>query len=488
MTEIACPRCGKPLTLNPDAGMFRCDHCGFKRAETLDEASERIRASGQRPHVPITYRGTLDPRVRSLWESGHDTLWRGDSAAALDAFTDALDIQPDFVDAHLWIAKTSPDPRVQRDHLGEVLARDPGNLDALRMLMVLNGEITPEEAERSRDGHTPILKRAEQPIKAQTAALLCPVCGGALTIDEANGRVVCRFCGHTAPLDTARHASDGAAVLGAALLKRRAQTERWIVGERILHCTQCGAERTIPAARLSTACPFCGSMQVIEQDALHSIEPPDGVIPFAIHEEQAKAAVRERLKGVDQRIAGLLDDNQIARASIEGLYLPFWVFDALAEISRTTLDRRTPSRYERARPIQPYQHERFNDGMMGVCVAAVSSPPDDLTDAIREFDVSAAVAYDPRLLAKFPAELYDVDFDAASLRAQSVISAHMRQRHGRQTRQNTEVTVFTSVLQMSFTLLLMPVWVATLYERDGDVRPALVNGQTGQVALGKAKK
>ena len=44
------------------------------------------------------------------------------------------------------------------------------------------------------------------------------------------------------------------------------------------------------------------------------------------------------------------------------------------------------------------------------------------------------------------------------------------------------------VRQMSFTLLLMPVWVITLFERDGDVRPALVNGQTGKVALGKAIK
>jgi hypothetical protein len=41
---------------------------------------------------------------------------------------------------------------------------------------------------------------------------------------------------------------------------------------------------------------------------------------------------------------------------------------------------------------------------------------------------------------------------------------------------------------MSFSLVLMPVWIATLHERDGDTRLALVNGQSGQVALGKANK
>jgi len=48
--------------------------------------------------------------------------------------------------------------------------------------------------------------------------------------------------------------------------------------------------------------------------------------------------------------------------------------------------------------------------------------------------------------------------------------------------------VFVSVIQMTFTLLLAPVWIATLLERDGDVRTVLVNGQTGETALGKAKR
>jgi hypothetical protein len=37
-------------------------------------------------------------------------------------------------------------------------------------------------------------------------------------------------------------------------------------------------------------------------------------------------------------------------------------------------------------------------------------------------------------------------------------------------------------------LVLLPVWVGTLVEADGDVRTALVNGQSGRVALGKAEK
>ncbi len=492
MPEFLCPKCDHPLTLDPERGIFHCENCGFKRPETLDEAAERIRAA-RAAHdlhdVPITHRGALDYRARSLFEDGQTDLQKGDTAAALDAFRDALDLQPDFTDAHLWIAKLSDDEAIQRDHLSEIVARDPGNLDALRMLMVLNKEITPEEAELSRDNRrTPAIRQIDEAVAAQTTALLCPVCGGTLTIDEANGRVVCKFCGHTEPLDAQRHASEGAEILGSALIKRRIQPVKWIIGKRILHCNQCGAERTIPARRLASRCPFCGSQQVIEQDALNTVEQPDGLVAFTVSEEEAKAAIRERLKGIGERIAGWFDDNRVINAAVEGVYLPYWVFDALVEVSKTSIDRRTSSLYERRQQINPYLNEKYNDGLIGISIPAVTSPAPDLTGQIGTFDTGAAVAYEPKLLARYPAALYDIDFDDAALSAQSAAADQMRARYKVGENSSVEVNVFTMVRQMSFTLLLLPVWVITLFERDGDVRPALVNGQTGKVALGKAIK
>lgn len=484
MTAIPCPQCAHPLTLNTETGMFRCAECGYKRRETLDEATARLSQRGQRPVVSITHRGSVDPRARTLFDNGQDALWRGDKEGAIREFERAIEVQQDFADAHLWIARTSSDERVQRDHLENILANDPGHLEALRMLMVLNGTLTQAQAELSRQERAPTVQQADGAVKAEVTTPICPVCGGGLTVDEESGRVICRFCGYAAPLDTRRHASTGAEALGAALLKRRVQAVKWVVGEHILHCARCGAERTIPARRLSTVCPFCASTQVIEQDALNTFEQPDGLVPFAISEEAAQSAVRERLSGVDQRIAGLFGDNKVKRATMDGVYLPFWTFDALAEVSRTTVDRRMPDRYHRGAPARGYENTRFTDGMVGVTVAAVRSP--GLAAEAGEYDLSAAVAYEPKLLAKYPAALYEIDFDEASLAARTLISEQMRRQHGQSPSREVEVQVFTSVLQMSFTLLLLPVWVATLYERDGDVRPALVNGQSGRVVLGKA--
>jgi hypothetical protein len=43
-------------------------------------------------------------------------------------------------------------------------------------------------------------------------------------------------------------------------------------------------------------------------------------------------------------------------------------------------------------------------------------------------------------------------------------------------------------LQMSFMLVLAPVWLSTLRERDGDIRTALVHGLTGRVVMSRARK
>ncbi len=483
MTTKACPKCGAVMTLNTDQGMFACPN-GHRLSETLDEAAARLRERGQPKTVSILFRGTVDSRARSLFESGHHYLWQGNTAAALDAFQDALDIQSEFSDARLWLARTLTDVAEKRKQLEWLLANDLGNMEAIRDLMVLDGKLTTEEAERSRTSAEPLIRRVNS-VKAETQTLKCPVCGGNLTVDEINNRVVCKFCGHTALLDSPKTADEGASSFSEAMIKRRGQGGKWVIGERLQHCNQCGAERTIPQGRLSSMCPFCGAAAVIVRDAVDSFERPDGLIPFRVDEQTAQNAIRERLKAVDERLYAAFGDNRVVRADMEGVYMPFWVFDALIEVSQTINDQRTPQSREAVRTFQPYQNIRFQDGMNGIAVPAVKFSTPTMGNELGGYHLEEAAAYDPKLLAKYPAALYAVDWDDASLDARSIASAHMRQRHMGAPQPNVEVTVFSFVQQMSFTLMLMPVWMATLVERDGDIRPALVNGQTGRVAVGK---
>jgi DNA-directed RNA polymerase subunit RPC12/RpoP len=482
--NLTCPECSQRMTIDLATTTVTCKHCGYKRDTGLDARAAEIRARGQRPHVPITTPGELNARAISLFNTGHDYLFQGDKKAAIDAFQDALEIEPEFLDAHLWIAKTTDDPAIQRDHLSTILAHAPGHAEAMRMMMVLNGRLTPEQA--SAPDRDVMVRHANEPVTMKATALRCPACSGDLTIYD--DRVECRFCGYQG--EKPRQDTASGDLLLAALLERKAKAVKWVIGERMLHCNQCGAERTIPATQLSARCPFCGSNHVIEQDALGSFEQPEGLIPFRITREEAGANIKKQLKSVAERIKGLFGDNRVARATLNGCYLPYWVFDASVEVTRTRIDnspgqdRRTYQRYE------AYQQMRFDDALFDVCVCAVRSPEAELTGRLGAFDTRQAAAYEPELLAKYPAALYSIDFDDAALQARGNISALMREKYGQRDTADTDVSisVFSSIRQMSFRLVLMPVWIGTLVEEDGDVRTALLNGQTGKVVLGKAEK
>ncbi len=486
--DLTCPKCSEQMKFDFKSTRISCGFCGYGRGTGLDEKIAEIQAKKPRQHVVLENPDRINARAVSLFYSAHDYLYQEDEAQALYCLKSAVDIQADFLDAHLWLAKLTDDEKLKRDHLSTVLAYNPGHLEATRMMLVLNGRLTPEQAERTINTDGPILQHTDGPVTTRTTTPRCPNCEGDLTTIDGTRRIECRFCGYSGEQSQQR-AADGD-LLVAALLERKAQAVRWVIGERLLHCNHCGAERTLAADQLSMRCPFCNSNHVIEQDALGSFEQPTGLIPFRISREQAGQLVKARLKSFTERVIGWFDDNKVSRATLNGYYLPFWVFDAITEITRTRVDNSpSPDRKRFAGAV--YQQSTLNDAIYDVEVCAVKSPPDTLTMQLGDYEMRDLVAYEPKLLAKYPAQLYTVDFDAAALRARQSISNVMRARHmkrGLSDDKDVTINVYSNIQSMSFQLVLMPVWIATLVERDGDTRMALVNGQTGKASLSKSEK
>src|SRR5579859_4010618 len=496
--NMICPQCGKHLVLDLKTDRVICPHCGYVRPDeisALDNKETQIRAHGHAPSVELIYKGEIASHAQAAFDSGQMALFNGDQAAALESFRQAADAQDDFVDAHLWIAKTADDEKTKRDELGTVLALSPNNLEALRMLMVLDGKLTPEQAARTLGDQGPQLRQADT-VATTTNALICPKCGGALTVNDQFGRVECRFCGYSAP--QAEHAADFQN-LTMALLVRKAQPVRWNVGARIVTCQQCGEEHTIAPDQLTDRCRFCGSTEVIVRDAVGSFTQPDGILPFTVTQEQAQESIKAALSGFGERLVSFVTGNKVnnlASSRVQGVYMPFWTFDMLGEVTRikrqadTEIGRETTAAHA------------FN-----VAAPGVKSPPPDLTTRLGEYDWKSALAYDPQLLATTPAQLYSRDFDEASLDARATFSKGLRdqymhspvdlleQLNASASRERISIDVFVTITNMTFRLLLLPVWIATLNENNGKnnnlnnlIRLAVVNGQTAHVALGNPHK
>ncbi|MFN8375507.1 MAG: hypothetical protein U0694_21855 [Anaerolineae bacterium] len=492
--QIPCPRCKKPLVLHNVSGKILCKNCDFI---PIDRTAYRIalitgidmssdihpdRLKGTRVKFP----GMVNSRALAAYTTGEELLKKGETAKALEAFQRALDSQPDLIDAHLQLARLSEDLLVKVQHINTILEYTPKQEDAFRMAMVMMGALTAEEESRTHHHNEQEVRHTDE-VSANVQANLCPVCGGRMSVEERTGKIKCPFCGHTEDIPSGGSQTIGAAGLSMALVKRKAQPVRWVIGKRLLHCNECGAERTVPARKLTAQCPFCGSPQVIVKDAVASFQQPDGIVPFAVTREQAANELKASLKGGMERVKGIFDNRKVERVVIDGVYLPFWVFDAALEVSGNRSDGKG--------------REKYADWIENALYCAVESPARELTGKLGEFDLGDMVAYTPKLLADYPAELYGVDFDRASLEAHPKLAQISKDKYDlieyavRRDHRGNEYVVevylrdkVVNFLEMTFQLVLLPIWVATLTEQDGDNRPALINGQTGQVVLGKAQK
>lgn len=511
----ACPACGTDNPFRLVDGQVRCVRCGYINGAEIEgsevtnaeldalfgqpsgdlvpevraaiDAELQRRREGYRPSYIVRDKSDIDPYAEAIFSTAMDHVRRKDWDGALHHLRRALDHNRDFIDAHLWMARLLPDDAERRAQYKAVLSLDMQHGDALRELMIMDGELDPS---RPVDDFTMPEVRQAGTVAASSRGVKCPRCGAPKLNSNPlyPDRLICGACGHE--IVTASSGGAERSVM-RALLKKRGQAVEWIIGARVLSCNGCGAERTFAADQLAEHCPFCGSRNVITQDAHKSLTQPDAVVPFALDESTAIGQVREALVSGFERFKGWFNDNRYQRIAVEGVFLPYWVFDAATDVTRTYRIREKTKNAN-----NPFQMDdsvstltdRYSDAAYNVLISGVAQPAPGMLARIGPFDVSRTRAYTPEILAQHSAELYTTDFDKASLEAHSAVSQAMRDKYNINTYAEQTISVFSIVKPVGFRLLLLPVWGVTINERDGEVRPALVNGQTGKIALGKAAK
>jgi hypothetical protein len=167
-----------------------------------------------------------------------------------------------------------------------------------------------------------------------------------------------------------------------------------------------------------------------------------------------------------------------------GLYLPLWTFDIGGVIDYTG-------------EMVEYEEQLFAKRGQKKVVRITDQYPiivDDLPlpasrklssvffKLISAFDMKTIKPYDPRFLANWPAEIYDVPMADASLDARSQAYARYKEKlpyllNG----MNLVHTSSENLVIESFKLNLLPVWMTEL-PFDGREHLVLINGQSGVVA------
>jgi len=533
MEPFICPQCVHRSSFNPYKGPARCPRCGYSPSIGAQSSKLVARSKEPRPeHTPQTrsafyqrllaeilalWNGTFEPapdfelpafsdiedfyqdyrwalgdelyesskrqefseaarererRAREAFVAGYFALRRGDRAGAGQQLLELLEEQPDFVDAWLWLAATAQAREKRIHYLEEALVRDPAHPLARDAMAVLQGRVAPNQLEKTTG--------------AQATAIRCPQCAGSLHYEPGAKVVTCAHCGHTLSLQEANLIDGEARLIGDLHLERRFQGHSWAEVDRVLRCQACGAELTM-SQHLAKICLFCGSPNVLLRDAGQELEQPDGFLPFVIDERGAIAAVHSAWDSARGPIQRLWSDGSLDVSEMQGLYLPFWVFDGFVEArtSRMSLFDRFDTR---ATPLVTKDLSMFEN----IVLSAVTAPPQDFLSGILPFDVDALVPYQPRLLADWPALLYSLDVEtvletakASMLRAAVRAAMRTPQPVVRiEDHDEEKVRRWYRVTSATYQLVLLPVWAALL-EVKGEVRVALVNGQTGKAALSR---
>ena len=323
----------------------------------------------------------------------------------------------------------------------------------------------------------------------------CPTCGADFRFDPATGGLKCPHCGQGESIGDGSGPWAGAGVLReqdfrAALDDRLARTD--YEETRVLSCESCGANIEIDETVHGTTCPFCASPVVTGTGTNRHIKPR-GVLPFALDEPAARDAMAGWLGRLWFAPNALKRYARKGRA-MDGVYVPYWTFDAHTQSDYTgqrgTVHYRTrrvvrngKTHTQRVADVRwraaSGRVSRFFDDVL---VLGSQALPKRFTDALPPWDLTQLRPYAPEYLAGLRAEAYSIPLDDAFVEARAAmdrqITRDVRFDIGGDRQRVTRID--TSVAAVTFKHVLLPIWIAA-YRYQGKSYRIVINGQTGRV-------
>lgn len=303
----------------------------------------------------------------------------------------------------------------------------------------------------------------------------CPGCGAYLEFDPKGGQFACPYCG--AQLDEAELRRQSAAKEQDAPAGRAAAMRGY-------HCQNCGAEIVTTDTTAATRCYYCHS-PVVLTDRLSEDFRPDGVLPFAIDEKQAREKFDQfiaKKRFVDRRF---FSKDQLTCFS--GVYYPYWYGEVEGDAAFTGSGTRTDVTHTPRETITITKHFRVTRrGKLhyeGMVRKALRANDRKLSDGIFPYDEGRMKPFATGYLSGFLAEKRDVpEAEAAAdmvREAQDATESVLRQDAAYDTLTGQATFVKTGA---KLRYVLLPTWVLTYKgDRPGATYFYMMNGQKGTV-------
>lgn len=369
-------------------------------------------------------------------------------------------------EAWYWLSTITDDPTEKRSALENCLSFDMRHAHARRGLAILDGKLDAREI--IDPDALPAL--STDPAQATADRFMCPQCGAKMVFAPDGVSLVCEHCTRSQTLPSQGEAAEQDFMIAMATARGHGAP----VAMQVFHCQGCGAEFILPPGVISTACAYCDSPHVVSLESSRELLQPEGIIPHAFDQKQAA-----------RLLVGWTEQNGIKpHGTVDlprGVYLPVWTFDIGGAIAyrgdRYEADDGFVQRSQKVVPVNDEYPVHIND----LPVPASCKASSYLGRLLPTFDLQATRPYDPRYLANWAAEVYDVPMADASLDARSRAYNQLKRKLPGDIASLFNLKLSSAKLGIeSFKLVLVPVWIAEV-PFDGQKPLVLINGQNGIV-------
>ena len=333
---------------------------------------------------------------------------------------------------------------------------------------------------------------------AQTSVnCTCPSCGAPLPYGLEQEKITCEYCGTSYSIEQLE------ALLGSEQKleehRNQAESSQWntaaagkewnpeeVSNLQSYTCSSCGAEIICDQNTMATECCYCGNPTMLP-GRFSGMLKPDYIIPFKKSKAEAVAALEKFYQGKRLLPNDFIKNNRMQ--AIQGLYVPFWLFDSAVTAS-------TAFRAERVSVVTTSDYtitttSFFNCSRLGkmafdrIPVDGSKKMDDAYMESIEPFDYQELEPFQAAYLSGFLADKYDVRAEQAVGRADQRLSVSatgcladtLDSGYARITPVRP-----CSIVKEAGTVkyAMVPVWILTTRYQDKPYT-FMMNGQTGKI-------
>lgn len=268
---------------------------------------------------------------------------------------------------------------------------------------------------------------------------------------------------------------------------------------RQVRCGNCGSRTTLPKNVTADKCPFCSSPLIIELDDSRGYVRPHYILPFELNQQLADEKFKKWIKGLSFAPGDLVQKvNSRSQTLLEGVYLPYWAYDADAETNYegeqgnhywvTETYTETVDGKQRVNTRQ-VMHTNWcpvsgtvDNSFSNIIIPASSSLPAETLNKIGRWRLDMLSAYDERFISGFRAENYQLTpqggLEIAKKGMMPVINNTICKDIGGDEQRIADSK--TELSDIGIKYLLLPVWVAS-YIYNKKLYQVTINASTGEV-------